>query len=318
MIRKLVMMESVPAHLLYIFVFALTTGLFGDYWSGVHDHPLLLEPLQSIHKTRHRRAIYPGKLVAGPERFYQTADTARAGQSGVCLAWEVFTWLPQEAGWKSTRAWWALVTLYRAIVIASFALFTACQAQYLPLPLGSCANAYEWRSTVDVPKGTPTIWEVLPLSSTRTRKGTKAMIVPCAVLNRLRVFEFVAIGLLAISMLESMAIFIWFSSVSYEMPEPFPWLQRLNNVVLTPFLALTGMYHRLRSQKKTGGDPEREMQPLARPTGNQESKYSSGWDSTEEEDGISVSPMPAEWEDGIRVRPMSDSANEGRPNHLES
>jgi hypothetical protein len=83
-------------------------------------------------------------------------------------------------------------------------------------------------------------------------------------------------GLLTISILESMAIFIWFSSVSYEMPEPFPWLQRLNNVVLTPFLALSGLYHRLRSQKKTGGDPEREMQPLASPTGNQESKYPSG------------------------------------------
>jgi hypothetical protein len=37
-------------------------------------------------------------------------DTARAGQSVVCLACEVFTWLPQEAGWKSTRAWWDLVT----------------------------------------------------------------------------------------------------------------------------------------------------------------------------------------------------------------
>lgn len=130
------------------------------------------------------------------------------------------------------------------------------------------------------------------------------------------VAEFPNSGLLAISMLESMAIFIWFSSVSYEMPKPFPWLQRLNNLALTPFLALSGLYHRLRGQKKTGGDPEREMQPLASPTGNQESKYSSGWNSTEEEDVIRVSPMVAEWEDGIRVRPMSDSANEGRPNYL--
>ncbi|OQE28244.1 hypothetical protein PENFLA_c005G01310 [Penicillium flavigenum] len=283
MIRKLVMMESIPAHLLYIFVFALSAGLFGDYWSGVHGHPILLEPPYSPY-------IKPG--TDGPFIL-----------SVVCLAWEVFTWLPQEAGWKSTRAWWALVTVYRAIVIASFALFTACQAQYLPLPLGSCANAYEWGNTDGVPKGTPTIWEVLPLSSTRTRKGTKAMVVPCAVLNRLRVLEFVVIGLLAISMLESMAIFIWFSSVSYEMPEPFPWLQRLNNVALTPFLALSGLCHRLRSQKKIGGDPGCEMQPLASPTGNRESKHSSGWDSTEEEDGI-------------RVRPMSDSANEGRPNYL--
>ncbi|KAJ5229461.1 hypothetical protein N7489_010169 [Penicillium chrysogenum] len=65
------------------------------------------------------QATYPGKLVAAQEHFYQIADTARASQSVVCLACEVFTWLPQEAGWKSTRAWWDLVTVYRAIVTAA-------------------------------------------------------------------------------------------------------------------------------------------------------------------------------------------------------
>lgn len=102
------------------------------------------------------------------------------------------------------------------------------------------------------------------------------------------------------------------------MSEPFPWLQRSNDVALTPFLALSGLYHRLRGQKKAGGDPGREMQPLASPTGNRESKHSSGWDSTEEEDVIRVSPMPTEGEDGIRVRPVSDSANEGQPNYCPS
>ncbi|KAJ5568838.1 hypothetical protein N7450_011324 [Penicillium hetheringtonii] len=272
MIRKLIKMESFPAHALYIFLFSLSAGTFGQFWSAVHSHPALLEPPYS-------RFIKPG--TDGPFIL-----------SLVCLAWEILTWIPHESGWKSTRVWWAIISTVRAIVIASFAVFTALQAQYLPLPLGSCANEYEWPDTFDVPKGTPTMWEVLPLSSTTLRSGHSALVMPCAVLNRLRVFEFVLIGFLAVSLVESTVIFIRLPSVASEMPETSSWLRTLHHAIMIPFRVLFYLFSRLGAQQKTALYPEDEMEPLASSTDIQEPKHSHKRHCAEEEDGIRVRPMP--------------------------
>lgn len=181
-------MESF-SHLLYIFYFSLLAGLFGKFWNGVHDHPSLLEPPYSPY-------IKPGTdgpfILVSLLQPLHTIATFLTAQSLVCLAWEILTWIPHEAGWKSTRAWWAVLTLVRAVVITSFATFVACQDQYLPLPLGSCVNEHEWRDPSAVPKGTPTIWDFLPTTTTTSRKsGQTALVMPCAVLNRLCVGELV-------------------------------------------------------------------------------------------------------------------------------
>ncbi|KAL2869654.1 uncharacterized protein BJX67DRAFT_346731 [Aspergillus lucknowensis] len=85
-----------------------------------------------------------------------------AGSLG--LAWTVLMYIPQIMMMES-RTWWGIVMISRVCIVGILIAAFSLTAQYLPLPLGSCANDYEWRPGNNIPSNTPTLFEVLPIKS---------------------------------------------------------------------------------------------------------------------------------------------------------
>jgi hypothetical protein len=73
----------------------------------------------------------------------------------------VASFIPQWiVGYRKT--WWLVVFIVRLIDLIPLILSIVLKSRYLPRPLTSCKNEYEWADSNNVPAGTPTMYELLP------------------------------------------------------------------------------------------------------------------------------------------------------------
>ncbi|KAK2807193.1 hypothetical protein FQN51_004807 [Onygenales sp. PD_10] len=126
---------------LFTILLVIYTALLGDWRLKAYKHPVLFEP------------PYHPNIRVGSDVPVFTGIAA--------VLWFIFTVIPQHYSLKDKRVWWFLVVIVRFGIVAALGVSAWLQSTYMPRPLDSCENAYIWPDTADVPKGTPTMWQIL-------------------------------------------------------------------------------------------------------------------------------------------------------------
>lgn len=76
------------------------------------------------------------------------AQTNLDFQSIMGLIWFVVTLFPHWGGWYQIRVYYLAVFLARLLLTVLIATSIGLQATYLPRPLGSCENGWEWDTVI--------------------------------------------------------------------------------------------------------------------------------------------------------------------------